>query len=267
MKLISTIAGCILSALLIVSLLVIGRQFFDSRRNQQASHEAAELAGVSEDPTEAVEFAPTPAPAEEKVQEPLPDEAAHLGSLQLETLKEVNKDVVGWIEIPGTEISYPLLQGEDNRYYLTHDWRGEANTSGSVFLESTNVSDFTDYHTIAYAHRMRNDTMFGSLKYYEDPAYWQRHPKVYIATGTAIFEYEIFSSQEAAPEDIIYRLDIAESGCREEFLDYCVEGSKIETGIIPEISSRILTLSTCTGRSHSSRFVVHAVLKNVWTTD
>ena len=65
----------------------------------------------------------------------------------------MNPDVAGWIEIPGTELSYPLLQGEDNQYYLTHTWNREPNSGGSVFLECTSRRDLSGFHTIAYGCR------------------------------------------------------------------------------------------------------------------
>lgn len=97
----------------------------------------------------------------------IPEATAALMDIDLEALRSVNEDVVGWIEIPGTELSSPLMQGTDNQYYLSHNWKGEKSGGGSVFLESVNSQDLTDFHTIAYAHRMRNDTMFGTLKYYK----------------------------------------------------------------------------------------------------
>lgn len=189
---------------------------------------------------------------------------AVLANIDLEALRAVNEDVIGWISIPGTELSYPLMQGTDNPYYLSHNWKKEASGGGSVFLENTNDRDLTDFHTIVYAHRMRNDTMFGTLKYYEKLDYWQEHPAVYVVTEAGLYGYDIFSAQEASVKGIVYRLDIVESGMEEEFLRYCIENSVIDTGITPEVSDQILSLSTCTGNGHSNRWVVHAVLRRIW---
>lgn len=246
------------------SLFVIGRQAYDNWRNEQASAEAAQIAGLSEgEPTassrpprkpESTPDAPLP--------EPLPEEASALKAIDLDALRTVNGDVAGWIMIPGTELSYPVMQGTDNQYYLSRNWRGEANTSGSVFLESTCSRDLTDFHTIVYAHRMRNDTMFGTLKYYSTLDFWRAHPSVYVAFGSGvIYRYDIFAAHEVGTKGIVYRLDIEESRLQDELIRACLEDSVIDTGIVPTEVDRLLTLSTCTASGRVDRWVVHAVLR------
>lgn len=195
---------------------------------------------------------------------PLPEEAAYLAGVDLDALREINGDIVGWIAIPGTEISYPLLQGRDNQYYLTHNWKKEESTGGSVFLEITSSRSLTDFNTIVYGHRMRNETMFGALKYYEEPDFWREHPSVYIVLEGAIYRYDIFSAQKAGIREIVYRLDIEEKGLEEEFIGYCVENSVIDTGLVPAAGDRILTLSTCTGNGYTRRLIVQGVLAQVY---
>lgn len=195
--------------------------------------------------------------------EPLPEEAAALADIRLEALREVNEDVIGWIEIPGTEISYPLLKGEDNQYYLSHDWQKEDNRAGSIFLESQCSPDLTGFHTIVYGHRMRNGTMFGGLKHYKDPEYWQEHPSVYLVVDSGIYRYDIFSAWDAGLKDIVYYLDL--TGREKEFIQTCLEKSVITTGIVPGAQDRILTMSTCTGNGHSKRWTIQGYLAQVYT--
>lgn len=199
----------------------------------------------------------------EEAEEPLPEEAAALADIRLEALREVNKDVIGWIEIPGTEVSYPLLKGEDNQYYLSHDWQKEENNAGSIFLESQCSPDLTGFHTIVYGHRMRNETMFGSLKYYKDPKYWREHPSVYLVVDSGIYRYDIFSAWEAGLKDIVYYLDLTDR--EEEFIRTCLENSVITTGIVPDVQDKILTMSTCTGNGHSKRWTIQGYLAQVYT--
>lgn len=249
-----------LVAALAVSLFVIGRQAYDGWRNRQDSEEAAQLAGLAGDgPREDVP---------ETEQGPvLPEEAADLASVDLEALQEVNGDVAGWIAIPGTEVSYPLMHGEDNQAYLYTSWKGESSRSGSVFLESTNSPDLTDFHTIVYGHRMRNNSMFGSLKYYRDQEYWAAHPNVYVVLeGGRIRRYEIFSAHQVSVRGVVYRLDLRESELEGEFLQACLENSAIDTGVVPEETDQFLTLSTCTGNGYSRRWVVHAVFREEYQT-
>ncbi len=201
---------------------------------------------------------PTPTP------EPIPDEAAGLLEIDLNALQAVNSDVIGWVEIPGTLVSYPLMQGEDNHHYLDYDWRGDPSVSGSVFLESTNQPDLSNYSLIIYAHRMLDDSMFGSLRFYEEEAYWQEHPSVYLLTPDGLRQYDIFAAHEAPITSLVYRLDLEKSHLEQDFLDFCLDSSIIDTGIVPQPEEQVLTLSTCTVNGYDARWVVQAVLRSSW---
>ena len=222
-----------------------------------------EETGPSEvEPTEEPPVEPTEAPTEE----PMPEEALDLAGIDLEALRAVNKDVVGWIAIPGTTVSYPLMQGKDNQYYLRRNWKKQSISSGSIFLEAEVSRDLTDFHTIVYGHRMRNETMFGTIKYYSGKDYWREHPSVYIVLDDTIYRYDIFAAYEAAVDGIVYRLDLEENHLEEEFLRYCKDHSVLDTGLTPGAGDRILTLSTCTSTlSETHRWVVHGVLAYEYT--
>ena len=207
----------------------------------------------------------TPPPAEPAPEEDFPPDpgAEALSGLDLGALQAVNPDVAGWIEIPGTELSYPLLQGEDNQYYLTHTWNREPNSGGSVFLECTSRRDLSGFHTIAYGHRMQDGTMFGPLKHYDDPEFWARHPSVYIATEDGVYRYDIFAAFQAHVKGMVYRLDL--EGREGEFIDFCLGNSVIDTGIVPLPGDRLLTLSTCVSMGWSEyRWVVQGRLAQVY---
>lgn len=243
-------------------------QIFDERNAAAANAEAAQIAGLTEPdqtgdnhsiPPEVLSSPKDePSPAEEP--EPLPEEASHLAELDLAALQAVNEDVVGWIEIPGTELSYPLVQGTDNRFYLSHNWKRESSGAGAVFLEQTNSRDLSGFHLIAYAHRMHNDTMFGTLKYYSDLDFFRQHPSIYLVDGTAVWRYDIFAAHKADVKGLVYRLDLEESGLEDEFIRFCLDSSVIDTGVVPEPGAQILTLSTCTEWGHTARWVVQGVL-------
>ena len=224
-------------------------------------------APASAPPTETAVPTEEPPPVETMPSEwyLLPEEARDLVGLDLGALRAVNKDVAGWISIPGTIVSYPLIQGANNQYYLRRNWKKQSITSGSIFMDAECSRDLTDFHTIIYGHRMRNETMFGTLKYYSRKSYWQAHPSVYIVLEDAIYRYDIFAAHEVAVTSIIYRLDLETNHLEEEFLQYCTGHSSLKTGLIPGAGDRILTLSTCTSTSSdTSRWVVHGVLAEVY---
>lgn len=198
--------------------------------------------------------------------EPLPDgtaitepdtEAVPVG-LDLSQLREVNADVVCWIEIPGV-LSYPVLQGEDNAYYLSHAWDGEANAAGAVFLDYRASAGLADFHTLLYGHRMRDGSMFGSLKQYNDADFWRQHPSVYLSDEDGIRRYDIFAAYEVGVAEIVYRQDLSSAEDRQELLRFGIDNSVIETGIVPTVTDTIITLSTCTGSGRNARWVVQAV--------
>lgn len=183
-------------------------------------------------------------------------------NIDLNALRRYNSDVIGWISIPRTDLSYPVMQTVDNEYYLTHTWKNNRNKVGAIFMECTNAADYSDFHTLVYGHNMSDGSMFGSLKQYKTYRYWSYNPYVYTVSDSGTLTWKIFSVYEVSTESLTYRVDFAEGGdeAKQEFLDFCISQSTIETGVTPTVSDRILTLSTCTGQNHVKRFVVQAML-------
>lgn len=213
----------------------------------------------------------TPEPSPEQTDELLPEytpppvkpsripEEEVLPRVDLDALRSVNGEVIGWIEIPDTGLAYPLMQGEDNDYYLNRSWNGRRLAAGSIFMECQCAADFTDFNTIIYGHRMTYDAMFAYLKYYKDLSYWQAHPLVYIVEQGGVRCYEIFAAYEASVKSCVYWLKVAEDEHKQAVIDFALEHSVIDTGVRPQTTDRILTLSTCTESGHATRWVVQAV--------
>ena len=211
--------------------------------------------------------APPPPVQEEELnpQEPVVYCDAHaeaLAKTDLALLRETNEDVLGWISIPNTPVDYPVMQGEDNDYYLDHTWDKAANSVGSIYLDCQVSAGFDDFNTIIYGHRMKNNSMFGSLKYYNDIEYWETNPYVYIVNDSGVHRYAIFAAYEAAVNEITYGLSISKDTTKQYFIEHSLTSSDIDTGIVPTAEDLVLTLVTCTGRDYSSRWVVQAVLQD-----
>ena len=186
-----------------------------------------------------------------------------LADIDLDALREVNPDVIGWIRIPGTKVDYPLLQGQDNDYYLKHTWDGKENSVGSIFMEHRNSPELTDFNTIVYGHNMNDGSMFANIRRYATDWYRQRHPYVYIAGPAGVYRYEVFSSYQAAVDSPAYGLSFHQDKTRADFLGTAIRDSQADFGIRPELTDRVLTLSTCSGVGYSHRWVLHARLKMV----
>lgn len=262
----------VLTALFLVvfafSSVMLALRITENLENQHEADEALLIAGLSErtptptgtTPAKEAESTVETETTEDTDANSLPADMAYLADIDLSTLRAVNKDVVGWIMIPDTVVSYPLMRGEDNQFYLKHSWQGSSNSGGSIFLDYRCSPDLSDSYSVIYGHRMRNDSMFGTLKYYVKADYWQEHPSVWIVTNDAIRRYDIFAVWEAPVDSAVYTMDFSSEQAFRDFLDMALSESVISTGITPTTEDPILTLSTCTSFGHSSRLIIQAVL-------
>ena len=226
----------------------------EAQRSLEAQKAAEEMAKAEAEKQKAEQ--------EETAEEGIFAEDSHMAELKetdLAVLREVNPDVLGWIVIPDTQLEYPLMDGEDNQYYLEHTWDRKYNSAGSIFLEKTSSSDLSDYHTVIYGHRMNNGSMFGSLGKYTTLKHWEDHPYVYIVDDNGVHRYKIFAAYEANIGSRTYQVGFSGEESKEAFLEHCLTSSVIDTGVVPTTEEKILTLSTCTSVGHNNlRWVVQA---------
>ncbi len=172
------------------------------------------------------------------------------------------------LNFPGTKLSYPLLQGEDNEVYLDHNWK--RNLGQRIdFLECTNKGDFSGFHTIIYGHRMKDNSMFGVLKYYmKVMSSGKEHPAIYIADGESVRCYRIFAAHETDVKGMVYRLDLEKEIWR-EFVRFCSENSVLDLMGGGEQPSQ--TRGTHSDpfhlyrRGHDTRWVVQGYLSEIYS--
>ncbi len=197
---------------------------------------------------------------------PLAQEAMFLMDVELAPLQAENREVIGWICIPGTKLSYPLMQADNNDYYLKRAWDGSRSSAGSIFLECTNDPNLLDFNTIIYGHHMANGSCFAPIVKYREQDFWKEHPWVYIVTQNDVRRYEIFSAYEAPIDSDTYRLNFTNPNRKQAALAHYIQSSLWEAATKPEEGSYILTLSTCVGDGqYNTRFVVQAVLTGIFT--
>jgi len=242
----------LLTMLLVISVGYLGIMQVNYHRGAEAYAQAEKFAGAPD--LKNVQSETSKPSVEER-----PDEVLTLlSNVNLESLRTVNTDVVGWICIPETELSYPLVQGEDNKYYLNHTWQRQKNAVGAVFPDYR--SSLTDPYFVIYAHRVNNGSMFGTLGAYSDALFWEGHPSVYLVSEDKVERYDIFAAFETSVLSEVYDLDLKQRD-RKMFLSWCLEQSVIDTGLSPDAEDRIVCLSTCTASGKtSSRWVVLAAL-------
>ena len=256
-RLVPIAKGCLV-LLLVASLALAAKSKWERQTGIRSYEEAREVArSIPDRGTRKPQGeASASAPEEEKPLGPM----EQLAQIDLAALQEINPDVIGWIEIPDTELSYPIMQGKDNQYYLNRTWDRKHSSAGSIFMDCNSSAALDQFHAIIYGHRMNDSSMFGTLRNYRDPDFWPEHPSVYVATAEGVYRYDLFSAQEAGITGVVYRLDIQESGLEEEFLQYCTNNAVVNTALELTAEDRYLTLSTCTGYGHATRWVVHGVL-------
>ena len=158
-------------------------------------------------------------------------------SIDFDSLRSINEDVIGWIYMEALpEISYPVVQGEDNNFYLHQTYEKNYNFAGTIFIDYENKRDFSDCNTLVYGHNMKNGSMFGMLKKY-------RADETLYNTSVNSDTYTLFK------------------GPGKEFLEYekkMFQNSEIRTDATASeanVKDKIVTLSTCTG-NQATRFVV-----------
>ena len=155
-------------------------------------------------------------------------------------LKEISKDIIGWIKIDGTNINYPILSDVENSlYYLNHSYDGDYNKNGSIF--TTNKNPFNDSKTILHGHNMKNEIMFSELSKYMNKSFFDEHPNFEIYTENTIYKASIFSCYSIGindEENNIKDLDFVN-----EML-YYKKASKYSIENVENIE-KIVKLSTC----------------------
>lgn len=182
--------------------------------------------------------------------------------VDFEELMKINPDTVGWIRFypEPSQISYPIVQGEDNERYLHETFSANENTLGAIFLNVDNKADFSDRNSIIYGHRMKDGSMFRHLQDYEEKSFWEENPYFYIYTpdGKEI-TYQIYSYAVVDATSDVYLTSFADDGAYQEFLDMTKEASAYDTGVEVDAEDTIVTLSTCTSASDDHRIIVQGV--------
>lgn len=182
-----------------------------------------------------------------------------------ETLYAKNKKLIGWLTIDGTSIDYPVMQTENNEYYLEHNYNQEYDKNGSIFLDCSCNPAFPNDNMIIYGHNMKSGKMFGSLKKYASEDFYKQHPQIYFDTIYEEGVYDVmyvFRSRIYSEEEIIFKYyQFTDAVSVDEFnsnMNEMADMSLYDTGIRAEYGDKLITLSTCDSSETNGRFVVVA---------
>lgn len=186
--------------------------------------------------------------------------------LQVIELQKENPEVVGWLEIEGTNISYPVCQADNNDYYLTHSYKKEKVTGGSPFLDKEYDFTIPSSNILIYGHRNKKGLIFEDLIKYQDEDFYKDHKIIRFTTATEDTTYEVMSvfnsrvyyQDETNVFRYYYFVNAENKAEYDEFVENCKKASLYDTGVTAEYGDQLLTLSTCEYSQDDGRFAVVA---------
>ena len=186
--------------------------------------------------------------------------------LKLEELQKINSDIVAWIEIENTNISYPVLQSSDNYYYLRRNYKKNYSINGSIFLDKDYSFKKPSTNLLIYGHNIDNGTSFQNLLKYKDKKFYEEHPTIRFTTNKEDSEYEIIAVFRSrlyyADEKNVFRyynfINAKNEKEYNNFIKNVKKASLYDTGKTAKYGEGLMTLSTCSYHTKDGRFVVVA---------
>ena len=184
---------------------------------------------------------------------------------EYETLLAKNNHMIGWLKILGTNIDYPVMQTDDNDYYLSHNFNNEPDNNGSLFLDCECSVFPKSTNMIIYGHHMKSGNMFGYLQKFSKESYWEQHKTIQFDTIYERGTYEImyvFYSKVYDNDELVFKYYQFINANSENEFDYYMNEMKslslYDTGVTAKYGDTLLTLSTCDHSQTDGRFAVVA---------
>ena len=181
-------------------------------------------------------------------------------TVDFDALKQINKDVIAWIQIPGTRIDYPILQGTDNTFYLNHMIDKAWNRCGSIFMDCRSSPDFSDLNTIIHGHHMGNGSMFEDLTLYKSQAFWDEHPYGFIMTPKESYILVFYAGSLVSVSSDLWRINFTGSDDYNNWITSSLSAANVHGNFIPSYLDHIVTLSTCSYEFHEARWLLQGIL-------
>jgi len=174
--------------------------------------------------------------------------------------RDLNGDIAGWLALPNTQIDYPFVQAADNDYYLRRDLNGDYALAGSIFMDCASDAAFGGFNMIIYGHHMQNGSMFGSIRGFDNRAFFEENELGAIWLSDATFDLHIFAFLVIEPNETIYG-DAKTDEEKSAFLRYVQENARYYRDIDAGIGDSFVTLSTCAYEFRDARMVLLARLE------
>jgi sortase B len=177
--------------------------------------------------------------------------------LSFEKLRDINSEVFAWLTIYGTNIDYPVVQGEDNEKYVRTDAKGDYSMTGAVFMDRSNDRSFRHFNSIIYAHHMTGGAMFGDLSEFVDEQYFEEHRYGNLYFDGRNHGVELFAFLEAnAYDEQLYSPGIIDEEKKAAYLDKIAAEKLYGRDVDVTTDDRLVLLSTCTEDITNGRYVL-----------
>ena len=258
-KIISTVICIVLALVAAISLFVIVRHYSEEKKAADSYSDMLDF--VITDTTDETQPAePSETGETETATDPTTEseENGQTIAIDFEQLLAKYPDAVGWLYCEGTTINYPVMQSNDNNYYLRRLPDGTYNTAGSLFADYRcgDIGETNNY--IIYGHNMKNGTMFSSLTKYKYQSYYDEHPALYLFTPEGNYKIEPIAGFVSKPTGEVYNTEQT----YEQMLEYCSKSTFI-SDVSPDQEDVYITLSTCSYEYENARYVVIGRLSEI----
>lgn len=175
----------------------------------------------------------------------------------LKDLKKLNPDVKAWIQVPKTNIDYPVVQGQDDMEYINKNVYGEFELSGAIFLSCLNKDDFSDPYNLVYGHNMKNGGMFADVADFTNKEYFETHQKGKLYLTDATRKIRFFACMKVTAADAkIYHLDGYRKENLKDLLDYIQANAVQYRDVNVADENSLIALSTCSEAETNGRVVL-----------
>lgn len=175
----------------------------------------------------------------------------------LKDLKKLNPDVKAWIQVPKTNIDYPVVQGQDDMEYINKNVYGEFELSGAIFLSCLNKDDFSDPYNLVYGHNMKNGGMFADVADFTNKEYFETHQKGKLYLTDATRKIRFFACMKVTAADAkIYHPDGYRKENLKDLIDYIQANAVQYRDVNVADENSLIALSTCSEAETNGRVVL-----------
>lgn len=250
------LAGLLFLTILIYSVLRLSGYYLEYRRQEKSEEEAVE---------NYIRERPAPENAARGRSSGLSEKESSEASLcpisvDFDALLATNGDVVGWLYCEGTNINYPVVQGDDNEYYLGHSYDGKASGAGALFVDAGNRPRFADGNTIIYGHHMQNGSMFARLSDFAEQEYFDAHPVMWLLTPEQTYRVELLGGYLTSADSDSYTIFTGECAEFDAYLSSVLAALDVKAGTETPGDGHYIMLSTCEYDFPDARYVLHGRL-------